>query len=387
MPPRRPTIRHGCPSRGRRGCPAGAATSPRRSRSTARAEPAARPSSLSRAPCGGERPSGSSSRTGSCGRSVPQRRTSAFIRWSKLPAFGGSSTSTTARSTVPIREASTLRSSCAEPDASPGPGAEPRPPRASTATRRRGSDAASPSAARTAATPRAGTSGVRARFASAKPRQRAPTSACGRRTVTSRDHQSLQLRHVRRPDPGHALRARRPSGRRRAAAGSRGSSARSPVRFPAGSRAARASPSSGRAARTATSRPREEPPRRRRPRRVPGRRLCSPSATGAARLTASSCALARRPAGGRDRVVDPRALAQPVEARTPHRTGDVDHDELRRCRSAASRQAARESRQVPRSRCRRGAGSRGRARRPRPRRPRRAGGATAPGSGRPCRPS
>ena len=69
------------------------------------------PSSLSRAPCGGERPSGSWSRTGSWTRSVPQRSTSAFIRWSKLPARGGSSTSTIAHSAVSIRVASTLWSS------------------------------------------------------------------------------------------------------------------------------------------------------------------------------------------------------------------------------------------------------------------------------------
>ncbi len=68
------------------------------------------PSSESSAPCGGARPSGSSSSTGSRGRSAPQRRTSARMRSSKAPLRGGSSTWTSARSAVPMRGASTLRS-------------------------------------------------------------------------------------------------------------------------------------------------------------------------------------------------------------------------------------------------------------------------------------
>ena len=162
------------------------------------------PRSLSRAPCGGERPSGSSSRAGSSTPSVPQRSTSAFIRWSNVPGRGGSSTSTTAHSAVPIRVASTLRSSCASRTL-PHPQATATTADASIADRRRESEAAQPTEPRVRAAANVGTTPGRARFASAKPRQSAPTKACGRRMVTSRDHQSLQLRHVRRPDTGHAF--------------------------------------------------------------------------------------------------------------------------------------------------------------------------------------
>src|SRR6478672_563024 len=76
---------------------------------------------------------------------------------------------------------------------------------ASAITRKPESEATSPEEASTAATPSARTTCGRVRFASAKPRQSAPANACGMRTVTSRDHQPLQLGHVRRPDARHAL--------------------------------------------------------------------------------------------------------------------------------------------------------------------------------------
>src|SRR3954451_16516977 len=58
---------------------------------------------------------------------------------------------------------------------------------------------------RTADTTSIGTAAARARFARAKPRQRAPTNACGRRTFKSRDHKPLQLRHVRGSNAWHAF--------------------------------------------------------------------------------------------------------------------------------------------------------------------------------------
>src|SRR5438552_11595753 len=162
------------------------------------------PMSLSRAPCGGDRPSGSSSRTGSCTRRFPQRSTSAFVRWSNVPSRGGSSTSTTAHSAVPIRDASTLRSSWAS-RTPPQPHATTTTAEPSAATRRRVSEVARPTEANATAAPSVGTTAGRAKLASAKPRQRAPTNACGRRSVTSRDNQTLQLRHVRGPYAGHAV--------------------------------------------------------------------------------------------------------------------------------------------------------------------------------------
>src|SRR5262249_12649098 len=56
-----------------------------------------------------------------------------------------------------------------------------------------------------AATRSATTTGTRTRFASANPMQSAPTNACGRRKVTSRDHQSLQLSQPSRADNVHAF--------------------------------------------------------------------------------------------------------------------------------------------------------------------------------------
>src|SRR6476469_3996897 len=47
--------------------------------------------------------------------------------------------------------------------------------------------------------------GTRTASDAAHPMQTAPTRACGKRLVTSRDHQPFQLRHVRGADPGHAL--------------------------------------------------------------------------------------------------------------------------------------------------------------------------------------
>src|SRR5690242_1146144 len=76
---------------------------------------------------------------------------------------------------------------------------------ATASHRRREPEAARPRAAATEAAPNAGAVGTRATLASANPRQREPTRACGRRSVTSRDHEAFQLRHVRRPDPGHPL--------------------------------------------------------------------------------------------------------------------------------------------------------------------------------------
>ena len=141
---------------------------------------------------------------GLMGRKVPQRSTSAFIRWSKLPARGGSCTSTTARSAVPIRDASTLWSRC-ETRRLPQPQARVTSAEASRAQRTRVVAAARPSAPRRTKPTSACTGVRRPRFASAKPTQRLPTAACGRRTLTSRDHETLQLRHVRRPDSGDAL--------------------------------------------------------------------------------------------------------------------------------------------------------------------------------------
>src|SRR5262249_29987902 len=79
---------------------------------------------------------------------------------------------------------------------------------ATAAWRKHGLPDARPRDPRIAATPSARTAGGRSRFASAKPRQREPTSACGIRTVTSRDHQPLQLRPVRRPDTPDAFQFR-----------------------------------------------------------------------------------------------------------------------------------------------------------------------------------
>src|SRR4029077_17530582 len=84
----------------------------------------------------------------------------------------------------------------------PQPQATATTAEASAADRRREPEAARPTVARPAAATSIGRVEGRARFASAKPRQSAPTNACGRRIVTSRDHESLQLRHVRRPDAG-----------------------------------------------------------------------------------------------------------------------------------------------------------------------------------------
>ncbi len=76
---------------------------------------------------------------------------------------------------------------------------------ASAAVRKRPSEPERPTQTSTAATTPLATTDGRTRSASAKPAQSAPTSACGRRRVTSRDHQALQLGHVRRPDSRHAF--------------------------------------------------------------------------------------------------------------------------------------------------------------------------------------
>ncbi len=98
---------------GRPGPRGGGATRARRSRWTGPRGGRSSPRTDSLAPCGGARPGGSSSNTGSCGRSGPQRTTRARTRVSNRPGRAGSSVCTSARSAVPIRDASTLESSAA----------------------------------------------------------------------------------------------------------------------------------------------------------------------------------------------------------------------------------------------------------------------------------
>ena len=202
-PPRRPTIRHAWPR--------STAWIPCRRSQRASSKPfdgpggaRSSPTSFSLAPWGGARPSGSSSRAGSRVRSVPQRSTSTRIRWSNAPARGGSWTSTRACSNVPIRGESALRSSWASRTL-PQPQATTRRAAPSTAHRSRTAPTPKPTAARAAATRNAGNRGTRTTSAPAHPTQTAPTTACGRRIVTSRDHQTFQLGHVRGPDSRHAL--------------------------------------------------------------------------------------------------------------------------------------------------------------------------------------
>ena len=138
-------------------------------------------------------------------RSVPQRRTSAFIRWSKLPASAAPPPRRPPTRRCRFATRATLWSSCAsrmlpQPQA---PATTARGDHRQSEARlgcrepERGENRRPGRESERAACARGSTS--------AKPRQSAPTSACGGRTVTSRDHQSLQLGHVRGPDPRHAL--------------------------------------------------------------------------------------------------------------------------------------------------------------------------------------
>ncbi len=252
------------------------------------------PRSRSRAPCGGERPSGSSSRAGSCGAQrspakherlhplVERPRPRRLLDLHHRPL----------RRADPGREHAVVELS--QPHASPGPrdGDDRGRERRRSQARARGCETDG------------GEGGSRdehrkhRRTRDVRQREAETESADERVRETHRHLTGSRVPSAAPCAPARCrarLRARRPRGTRRAPAGSRGSSARSPGRLPAGSPAARASPSSGRAAPTARSRLREGSPPRHRPAPRPGTMTCSPSATGAARLTESSCALAVGP--------------------------------------------------------------------------------------------
>ena len=93
--------------------------------------------------------------------------------------------------------------------------------------------------------------------------------------------------------------------------------------------------------RAAPARPRPAPARP--AARARGTSTCSPSASGAARLTSADVGTPGRPAGAGDRVGDPRALRQPVDARDAGRrpaTSTTDHAAVRRAARAGERSHA-----------------------------------------------
>ena len=176
-PPRRPTMRHRsartitctpwrrsqvrsskpfCGPRGRR-------ISPTRSRS---------------APCGGDRPAGSRSRTGSRIDSSPKRRIWPGTRRSKGERRAGPVTTTSARSAVPTLDESGLRSRASNralPHHQP-PSASAIP---STGNRQAGGTTSALDAPPTATSATA-TDASRPRLAEASPRQSEAANTCGR---------------------------------------------------------------------------------------------------------------------------------------------------------------------------------------------------------------
>ena len=111
MPPRRPTTVHWPPRR--MTCTPRRASQPRSSKSPASRAArgaSARTRSVRMAPCGGERPTGSSSRTRSCSARSPNRRTSAGTRIANSECRAGPVTTTSAAADWPISGASRLRS-------------------------------------------------------------------------------------------------------------------------------------------------------------------------------------------------------------------------------------------------------------------------------------
>ena len=211
-----------------------------------------------------------------------------------------------------------------EPEAPPAPGGVTSA-EASSAQRTRVLAAARPRAPRRTEPTSTCTSVRRPRFASAKPTQRRRRPRAGGGRSLHGITRPLSCAMCAGPIPGTPS-VRQPNGMRRAAAGSRGSFARSPDRFRAGSRAPPASPSSGRAAPTARSRrPEGSPPQHYR--RLARDDDLLPSATGAARLTVSSCAF---------RVAPPAARSRRRSA-TPNAAGrDPDGAPRRRRRSRAA---------------------------------------------------
>ena len=231
MPPRRPTIRQSRPCR--------TTWTPRRASQPRSSKPSSGPRgaamvarSSSTAPCGGERPSGSSSSTRSRSRRSSKRRTSAGSRSANVDRRTGPVTTAVTAAERPISGRSTLASR-ASSRALPH-----HQPASASASAQAGSRAlgivVAPAASATSTI--APDAGARVAFARASPVHAASTSSVG------------QVRSIREtPGPVAARRAqvrcrgshrdRRPRESRRAPRGSRESSGRSPVRSRAERRA------------------------------------------------------------------------------------------------------------------------------------------------------
>ncbi len=148
------------------------------------------PVSSRSAPCGGERPTGSRSRTGSRIASSPNRRIWAGTRRSYRERRAGPVTATRARSAVPTWRSSGLRSSASsralphhQPASARATASDRHPP-----PRRRGRS--SRIASTTAPTAIVSPTPSRTTFAAASPRHRLAASRCGRarRRLSRRRH-------------------------------------------------------------------------------------------------------------------------------------------------------------------------------------------------------
>ena len=191
------------------------------------------------APCGGERPTGSSSRTRSRSVRESNRRTSAGTRIANGVFRAGPVTTTVAPDERPISGASTLRSSASsrtlphhQPTRTQRERAGGKAHLRRTGRRRRRRPRR---AARTIA-------GARAALASAIPTQTARTRSVGQPRSTMRTITARRGPAAVRPAPGRFPESRRdprPSGSRRGRSGSRRSSVPSRARCPAVRRAPR----------------------------------------------------------------------------------------------------------------------------------------------------
>ena len=224
-PPRRPTTSHLDPCR--------TTATPRRRSQARSSKPSPvergssiRPVSSRIAPCGGARPRGSRSRTGSSTVRRPKRFTSAGIRSAKAPLRTGPVTTTAARPVSPAKGRRALRSRSsrrAPPHHQPARSSAP----ATAAGRRSGPRTAAPATMAQAATGSNHEVG-RTTFAAASPAQSAAAARCGCRP------RSAPLTASRAPGaapaaPGRSRERRRdrpPSGRARSARGTGGSAGR-----------------------------------------------------------------------------------------------------------------------------------------------------------------